>query len=369
MSQAIRLVDVKTKLQTAELRGHRNAINSLAFTADGRSLLSASDDGSVRVWDSVSRLKEERARRFGPALVPNWYTYGPAFCLSCDGRHLLAVLTNQTFCVWDTLRLSEGESRPLPFANTAAAALAVGGNLAAFSGGTGEVVVCQTDTRRVTFSAQPDADTSHRLAFSADGQFLATANNTAIRVWDLRARIQIDAFPEAQTAMSLVFSRDGKMLVAGFWGGQIKLWKLGARNRSPLILGEMDDKMVRGVALLDGNRFLISAGPDVRFWDLRARHENLRFSPRPSLFFCAAISNDGRRFAAGSEDGLITIWDVASSQEVITLNGHKERVMQLAFTPDGDHLISASRDQLRVWQAASFDQTDSLSNSEGEKIR
>ena len=43
-----------------------------------------------------------------------------------------------------------------------------------------------------------------------------------------------------------------------------------------------------------------------------------------------------------------------SYQEVVTLNGHKERVMQLAFTPDGDHLVSASRDQLRVWRAASF---------------
>jgi WD40 repeat protein len=58
----------------------------------------------------------------------------------------------------------------------------------------------------------------------------------------------------------------------------------------------------------------------------------------------------------GATDGLITILDVASRQEVATLRGHKERVRQLAFTPDGDYLVSASRDQLRIWRAASFEE-------------
>jgi WD40 repeat protein len=49
---------------------------------------------------------------------------------------------------------------------------------------------------------------------------------------------------------------------------------------------------------------------------------------------------------------------VASHQEVATLERHKEKVMQLAFTPDGDHLVSASKDQLRVWHAASWSETD-----------
>jgi WD40 repeat protein len=67
-----------------------------------------------------------------------------------------------------------------------------------------------------------------------------------------------------------------------------------------------------------------------------------------------ALSPDGLRLAAGASDGRITIWDVASHQEVATLEGHQESVTQLAFTPDGDHLVSASKDQLRVWRAASW---------------
>ncbi len=47
-----------------------------------------------------------------------------------------------------------------------------------------------------------------------------------------------------------------------------------------------------------------------------------------------------------------------SSWAVATLEGHKEAVTQLAFTPDGDHLVSVSKDQLRVWRAASWAETD-----------
>src|SRR5262249_40052013 len=74
---------------------------------------------------------------------------------------------------------------------------------------------------------------------------------------------------------------------------------------------------------------------------------------------CVASSADGRRFATGSRDGLITIWDAASHQQLTTLRGHRELVRNLAFTPDGDHLVSVSGDQLRIWRAASFGQADS----------
>lgn len=50
----------------------------------------------------------------------------------------------------------------------------------------------------------------------------------------------------------------------------------------------------------------------------------------------------------------ITIWDVASHQEVATLEGHQEEVTNLGFTPDGNYPVSASKDQLPVWRAATW---------------
>jgi len=115
--------------------------------------------------------------------------------------------------------------------------------------------------------------------------------------------------------------------------------------------------------LLPDGQTLISGGEDIRFWDVRTRRETNKLSPRAGGEACIALSRDGRRIAAGAGDGRITIWDVASHQEVATLEGHKESVTQLAFTPDGDHLVSVSKDRLRVWRASSWAETDSLNNS------
>ena len=177
--RVIRLVDVETGNPKAELRGHLKDISSLAFTPDGQTLLSASDDGTIRVWDVVPRAKEKSAHVFARNSISiAWRTYGPALCLSPDGRHLLTVYTNQTFSLWDTLRLAEGERHPLPFTNTTIAAVAPGGRLAAFGSRSGEVMLWDVETGQARFFAQPGTNHIHRLVFSLDGRYLAAADDT-----------------------------------------------------------------------------------------------------------------------------------------------------------------------------------------------
>ena len=109
------------------------------------------------------------------------------------------------------------------------------------------------------------------------------------------------------------------------------------------------------MALLPDGNTLVSAAEDIRFWDVKTRRENPgSASLEESEYHSLALSPDGRRVACGTGDGRITIRDVASRHEVAKLDGHKEWVTQLAFTPDGNNLVSVSRDQLRVWRAPSW---------------
>jgi WD40 repeat protein len=375
--RVIRLVEVETGSQKAQRRGHLNDISSLAFTRDGQALLSASDDGTVRVWDPMPGAKEKSVHGFARnSISTEWRTYGPALCLSPDGRHLLSVYTNQTFSVWDTLRLAEGERHPLPFTNTTSAAVAPGGRLAAFGSRRGQVMLWEAETGQARSFAWPGTNTIHRLVFSLDGRFLAAGDDTktpsettatihdprrTVRVWEVGSRKETHVFStDGAFPVSLTFSADSRALLAGFWKGSLKLWPLDRSDGPATFFGQ--SWWVQGLALLPDGQTLISAETDsretetaIRFWDVRTRQENaVKLSPRAGAYDCLALSPDGRRFAAGASDGRITIWDVASHQEVATLEGHQESVMQLAFTPDGDHLISVSKDQLRVWRAPSW---------------
>jgi WD40 repeat protein len=186
-------------------------------------------------------------------------------------------------------------------------------------------------------------------------------------VWDVGTLKETHVFDtDGEFPVSLTFSADATMLMAGCWSGSVKFWPLdgpGGTATFPGHSGEVD-----GLAILANGPTLISASQEIHFWDVRTRHENaFKLSARTGAYHCIALSHDGGRFAAGASDGRITIWDAASHQEVATLEGHKEQVMQLAFTPDGDHLVSASKDQLRVWRAASPSEADAGTEQEARK--
>ena len=374
--RVIHVIEAATGNPQAELRGHRKSIADLAFTPDGQTLLSASGDGTLRVWDPVPRAKEKFAHAFAQnSISTDWSSYGPALRLSPDGRHLLTVYTNGTFSVWDTLLLAEGERHPLPFTNTTFAAVAPGGRLAAFGSRSGEVKLWDADTGQAQSFAWPGTNRVHLLVFSLDGHHLAAGDDAkalaqmgvpdetrrTVRVWDLGARKQTHFFStdDGEFPVSLTFSVDARTLMAGLSKGPVKLWQLDGPGGAATFRGHSG--WVRGLAMPTNGQTLISAGADIRFWDVRTRHENaVKLSPRASAENCLALSADGRRFAAGASDGSISIWDVASHEEVATLEGHKETVMQLAFTPDGDYLVSVSKDQLRVWHAPSWTEIEAV---------
>ena len=66
-----------------------------------------------------------------------------------------------------------------------------------------------------------------------------------------------------------------------------------------------------------------------------------------------AFSPDGQRIVTGSADHTAKVWDAASGRELLTLKGHSGHVLAVAFSPDGQRILTGSRDgTARVWEAA-----------------
>ena len=94
-------------------------------------------------------------------------------------------------------------------------------------------------------------------------------------------------------------------------------------------------------------------------WDVDSQRELTQLTPRPFEFNGCAISQDGRTVAVGDFDGLITMWNVASRQQVGTLRSGESLLYDLAFWPDGNTLVSVSLDHFKIWRAPSSAETDS----------
>ena len=256
--RVIRIADIETGNVETRLRGHLGDISGLAFTPGGEWLLSASDDGTLRVWDPVTAAKEKSVHVFDRNSISNeWLSFGPALCLSPDGRHLLTVYRDQKWSVWDTLQLTEGKRHALPFPNTEnestlIAAVAPGGKRCAFASRKVEVMLGDAESGKARFFAQPGTYKIHRLVFSPDGRSLAAADDEwtraqtsvpddtkrTIRVWDVETRKETHVIPsDGEFPVSLTFSADAKALLAGFAKGPVKLWPLDGQGEAARFSG------------------------------------------------------------------------------------------------------------------------------------
>jgi WD40 repeat protein/transcriptional regulator with XRE-family HTH domain len=104
----------------------------------------------------------------------------------------------------------------------------------------------------------------------------------------------------------------------------------------------------------DGKR-LASASRDgvVKIWESKSGQQMLSFPAHNGQVFSLTFSPDGTRLATASDDGTAKMWDVASSQQLLVVN-HGAPLSAVAFSPDGKQLATAGADAaVRVWDSSS----------------
>ena len=80
------------------------------------------------------------------------------------------------------------------------------------------------------------------------------------------------------------------------------------------------------------------------------RKEVASLAGHTDFVLSVAFSPDGQHIVSGSYDKLVKVWSVSARKEVASLAGHAGTVWSVAFSPDGQHIVSGSRDKLvKVW--------------------
>jgi WD40 repeat protein len=96
----------------------------------------------------------------------------------------------------------------------------------------------------------------------------------------------------------------------------------------------------------------------MKVWNFTTGRQESGFHGRAVYVHSVAFSPDGRRLATGlGQSGLVKIWDAATRQEVATLKGHTHFV-NACFFPDNNTLVTASKNEVLLWRAATFAEAD-----------
>jgi hypothetical protein len=287
--------------ETACLRGHAGTVVAVAFTADGRSLISGGADHTLRVWDLEGR--HERLR-FG------------------DPRHEVGCL----------------------------AVAPVTGHLLAGQGVS--VRVWDPETGRELQRLTGHADAVRSVAVSRDGRQAVTGgDDRTVRLWDLQSGREVQRLARHKAGVTgVALSADGKLVLSGGRDQALRLWDAGGGRE--LRTFAVPRGPVLSVALTPDGHGVLSGHFDttVRLWDLDGGRELRRFSGHRQMVSGLAVAPDGQA-VSGSHDQTVRVWGLDSGAELCCCLGHTGPVTCVAAAPDGRTLASGSYDQtVRLWQ-------------------
>lgn len=280
----------------------RGAINSVAFSPDGRLVVTAGQDTTVGVWDASSGRQIHKMRGHTGAVL------GVAF--SRDGSRVASASQDRTARIWSV------------------------------GAGTEQTVLPRENTPVL------------RVTFSADGQMLATAlGDGRIRLWEAGTGAPLqDLQGHSGPVFAIAFSPSGRTLISGGRDGSIRLWDVTNGQERASLRGHSGP--VSSVAVSADGRWIASAGQDgaVKVWEAASGRETASFSPGGAVD-AVAIAPDGRWVVAGGADKILRAWELPSGRELLTLDRHIFGVTGLALNPGARWLASAdSGGNVLLWR-------------------
>ena len=255
------------------LKGHALRVTSCAYSPDGRRIVSASEDNTLKVWDAETG--EERFTLEGHTGVVTSCAY------SSDGRRIVSASWDNTLKVWD---------------------VETGHELFTLKGHRHWVLSC---------------------AYSPDSRRIVSASwDNTLKVWD--AETGEEGFTlkgHTSVVFSCAYSPNGRRIVSASEDNTLKVWDAETGEEGFTLKGHT--KRLSSCAYSPDGRRIVSASWDntIKVWDAETGEERITLKGHTDVVNSCAYSPDGRRIVSASYDNTLKVWDAETGEELSCFNG------------------------------------------------
>jgi WD40 repeat protein len=293
---------------------HSEYVKYVAFSPDGKSVISCSDDNKAKLWDTASG---DLIRTF----VPQEGGINRA-AFSPDGGIIAAGLTD------------------------------------------GKIIIFDVTTGDITRIIDGHEDSVCTISFSPDGNtFVTGSEDNTIKIWDtasgnlvktINARSGgVNSGTYRPLVNSVAYSPDGTTIISGSGDKTIKLWDIASGNLLGTFKGHSHS--VESVAFSSDGKTFVSGSLDltVGLWDI-SKNRRIRTFKHSDIVLSVMFSPDGDTIVSAGYDKVIQLWDAKKGRLSRTISGGLRYSRSVAYSPDTQTIVSGGENKkVKLWDAKS----------------
>ncbi|EJF60379.1 WD40 repeat-like protein, partial [Dichomitus squalens LYAD-421 SS1] len=321
---------------------HEDQVFCVAYSPDGKWVVTGSGDCTIILWDSDGQLVQEWVAHAGGVM---------SLAFSPDSRRLASSGGDRYLAVWDIM---PGKGHP-PIAmkytdsddDSCACAWSPNGTVIASTDVHTETVkLWNARTLEPLHLLKPSLGTGEfcDLRFSPDGRWVASVSSNGCCIWDVSAgTVHRVLQSEHSFSSTTAFNPQSTRLATGHRGGVVQIWNV--QTGEVLFKLEQHTRSVMDVAFSSDDTHILSASVDrtVKIWDASTGTFVLSLEGHADRVNVARFSPCGKYVASASRDQAVRVWRTDDGSCVGTLSEHRAKVDHVAFSPDGKTLSSGAR--------------------------
>ncbi|HEY9649913.1 MAG TPA: hypothetical protein V6C95_04570, partial [Coleofasciculaceae cyanobacterium] len=281
------------------LEGHTGWVSSVDFSSDGKTIITASEDGTIKIWKAdgtfIKDIGHHQAGVYSVSFSPN-------------GKLIASASKDKTVKLWN----SQG-------------------------------VLLKT--------LKGHRDRVRSLSFSPDSKLLATGSeDKTVKLWSADGFLLKTLPQQNDSVFGVSFSPNGEFIASVGRDGKIELWS----NKGTLLKSwnAPNNAQVMSVSFSPDSQTLATASRDsiVSLWRIDGTlFDTLKGHSDAAL--SVSFSPDGTKIATASRDSTVKLWR-SDGTFIETFKGHSSSVLGVSFSPDGKTLASASADYtVKLWSS------------------